>query len=134
MLGFYIIKHAALTGPPHQAAAALKQQQLYESVFVPAADCEAELELPAGTPLLLVPCTYAPSVHGGFLVTVTTAATACLAFEPVTSSLAVAVAAAVMPAKEMLGLPAVAGDRPVPLSFQGQLVAGEVVGRHGATL
>lgn len=97
MLGFYILRQtaASATGQRQRsAAAAAKQVQLYESVFVPVESCEAEVELPAGLPLLLVPCTYAPGVHGSFAVTVTAATNAGLTFEAVSGGFAAAVALA----------------------------------------
>lgn len=90
-MGFYIIKQVAVAEAPHKTAEALQCHQLYESAFLPAAECEAELELPAGTPLLLVPCTYTPNIYSSFLVTIATQQVAGLSFEPIVGGLAAAI-------------------------------------------
>jgi hypothetical protein len=63
--------------PPRQKQPAnsltmLKRHQLQEAAFVPMQACEVEWQLPGGVPLLLVPCTYAPGVKGGFKLSVST--------------------------------------------------------------
>ncbi|WIA30134.1 hypothetical protein OEZ86_000227 [Tetradesmus obliquus] len=77
MLGFYVIRaarpHTAAGGRHKSAAAALKQAQLFESAFLPADSCEAELQLPAGV-LLLVPCTFGPGVVGRYCLSVSSVA------------------------------------------------------------
>jgi hypothetical protein len=57
---------------PPNTLTMLKQNQLHEAAFVPMQTCDVEWELPGGVPLLLVPCTYAPGVCGGFSLSVTT--------------------------------------------------------------
>jgi hypothetical protein len=94
MLGFYIIKasrpHTAAGGRHMAVAAALKQAQLFESAFLPADSCEAELQLPAGA-LLLVPCTFGPGVVGRYGLSVTAEAPgAGFSLEPVSGGLAAA--------------------------------------------
>lgn len=125
MLGFYMIKQVPVK---HKAIAAIKHQQLHESVFVPAAACEAELEVPGATPLLIVPCTYAPHIKGSFTVTVTTAPSAGMTLEPVAGGLA----AAVTPQNELAGKGSLSGvslsgGRSVTPHFPGQLVSQESV-------
>ncbi len=115
MIGFYIIKHAAAahaSSGQHTTAAALKQQQLYESAFVPMAACEAELLLPAGS-LLLVPCTYAPGVKRKYCLSITTAAAGFTCTE-CEGGLAAAAAAAAPQARAATAAATVAAA-PVPV-------------------
>jgi calpain-7 len=94
MLGFYVIRAArapsAAAGRRMSTAGALKQAQLFESAFLPADSCEAELQLPAGM-LLLVPCTFGPGVVGRFSLSVMAgAAGAGFSLEEVRGGLAAA--------------------------------------------
>jgi calpain-7 len=77
MLGCYVIRAArapsAAGSRRMSTAGALKQAQLFESAFLPADSCAAELQLPAGK-LLLVPCTFGPGVVGRFSLSVTAGA------------------------------------------------------------
>ena len=129
MLGFYIVKQAPVK---HKAVAAIKHQQLHESVLLPAATCEAELELPGAIPLLLVPCTYAPHIKGGFTVIMTTAPSAGMTLEPVAGGLAAAVTPQNEPAgKSSSGGLSSHGGRPVTPPFPaGRLVAPESAAEH----
>lgn len=74
----------------------VRRQQLHEAALVPMQSCEAEVELPGGVALLLVPYTYAPGVTGRFTVSVEApSASGDVVLKPVPGGLTAAVAVAV---------------------------------------